>query len=774
MLVVTAALIFFSFAGSAFCAVNGALIHSIRTGSHGSYDRLVFDIEGERPSRVGPPSDEEITIEFKSVSTGAKPEKLMPRLPSSIARLTFEQTEQSFLVKITFGAPNTSVKTFFTNWRKGCYRLVLDFSTQSAPSPQTQPISDAEAFSKGKAEKKNKRRALTQPDHFSSPLPALDKVPQQPSSGNAKVDELYETADDAFNDGQEDLANKGFEIIGLYTNAIKAGPKAPQVPQALYRSSLCYVALDDARKAEEGFKRIIADFPTHPLVPQCWLNLAKVLQKKRSYIGSVQAFRTALGYPLDKEHVTEAYYSLGKALTSADAHKEAIEAMKKCLDEDPTFYRKNPDMLKSLGESFFAIQQYGKSCESFFRYLNLQKNIPDRDVILAKVAEGLLYMGEHDLANSIYTYIERNHPDSEGDVIGKIRKAEILEQKDGKHKEQALAIYEELARKTLSPPLSKLVLFRLANYEWKNGHYSKSRSLIDEALQIKGGTTSNDEFLNLRGKVVVDWIKQAYAGKNYPEVIQLYQDNKSQFQFWGSPEFDIMAAESYGSLKLYPNALEIYRQIMSKGGKKNDEWLFKAAHYAFLMRDMEKATQLALQIQSETFDRQKAEMLGQIYFEQKKYKEAVQYFGKIFQSDKVFGQFNSDHLLSFVESLIQLGRFEDAAGVLQKASPGLENEDVEKRIRACLLQSKCYQSLKQPDKAIEVLERLLPVLPSDEVRDQMNYQLSVLYSEAGQETKATEKLTQLLQSSQPLWKAAAQQQLDYLQMQNSKPKSTEQ
>lgn len=747
-------------------AVAGTIIHNVRTGAHGSYDRLVFDIEGARPSQLGPATAQGIVIKFQQAESRVNAEQLSGRLPQSVEKLTFQQTDQGLAIHITLRDPKTAIKTFFSSWRPGAYRLALDFAPQSTPPP---PKNEEKASTPKKPEKTDTKKDARGKPAAQTP-DAVDRNAKGSTGGSEKSAELFKIADNAFLAGQHNLFESGAQIIEQYAEAIKAGPGAPQVPLAMYRIALSYLAMGDNKKAEEGFKRVISSFPNHATVPMAWLHVARIQQQRRSIIESVQAFRTALTYPLPKEELTDTYYSLGKALAGAEAHHEAIESMRKCLEEDPTYYRKKPDMLKSLGESFFAIQQYGKSCESYFRYLNLQKEIPDRDVVLAKVAENLLYMGDNDLANKIYAYIERKHPDSEGDVIGKIRKAEILEQKDAKFKDTALAIYQELAQKSLSPPLSKLVLFRLATWEWSHGNYEKSQSLITEALEIKAATATNDEIVNLQAKVVADWIKQAYADKNYPQVLKLYQENKSQFQFWGSPEFDIMAAESYGNLKQYPNAAEIYQQVIAKSSKKNDEWLHKAAHYAFLMRDMDKTIHLALQIQSETMEAQKSELLAKAYFAQKKFKEAAQYFYKFYQNDWGFERGDTDTLISYVESLMQMGKYGDAVTTLQKASKKLEAGTPERQVQAILLQGKCYQHLKQTDKAIEVLERAAPLVTENEQKDQLNYQLSMLYLETGQEPKAKEKLSQLLQSSQSLWKAAAQQQLDYLHMQGSKPK----
>jgi hypothetical protein len=46
----------------------------------------------------------------------------------------------------------------------------------------------------------------------------------------------------------------------------------------------------------------------------------------------------------------------------------------------------------------------------------------------------------------------------------------------------------------------------------------------------------------------------------------------------------------------------------------------------------------------------------------------------------------------------------------------------------------------------------------------LNYEISNLYLQIGEKEKAVEKLAQIVGSKIPFWQAAAQQQIDYLQL----------
>ncbi|MEN6485269.1 MAG: hypothetical protein ABFD98_10335, partial [Syntrophobacteraceae bacterium] len=67
-------------------------------------------------------------------------------------------------------------------------------------------------------------------------------------------------------------------------------------------------------------------------------------------------------------------------------------------------------------------------------------------------------------------------------------------------------------------------------------------------------------------------------------------------------------------------------------------------------------------------------------------------------------------------------------------------------------------------KAIELMDSLLAIASSENQKDPLRYEMAKLYLGMGQKDKASEKLNELLQSTQSLWKVVAQQQLDSMQM----------
>lgn len=755
-------------------ASAGAVLQNIRFGRYTGHLRVVLDMEGERPSRIHPVTEEGLIIEWARLTVREGLQGSVAKPPPPVSKVVFEEKDGSFRVKFLFSS-KVSVKSFFLSGKPG-YRLALDLFPGATAREAGKEIAVAgqaivlpTAPRVKNAEKLKKRSSEKVPESAVSPRipsPGIEVSPHKDAS-----DAAFAEADELFLSARENLAEKAESIIALYTRAIKASPTSSRIPLALYRSGLTYWAVKDTKRAQECFKKVITDFPGDPLVPQCWLSLGQLHQQGHSFVESVHALRTALRHPMDKEKMLDAHYMLGRVLANIGAHEEALENLTRCLSEDEEYYLKKPELLRSLGESYFAIQDYENSTRYLFWYLNLEPELPDRDWILAKIAESLLYQRRYDLANQVYSYLEKYHADSEGHTIGRIRKAEFLEQQDEMMRQEALAIYRDLALKPLSPALFKLVMYKLATWEWKKGNYERSLILVDETLRFKSGPGPEEKLLALRSNVLVDWVKKAYSEKDFARVVELDRQNPYTFLNSDSPDVLALIADSYYSLKLYPKAIELYQHLLQKTGNKNEEWIYKIAISSYLMGDLERSLQLLSQVGAESLECKKMELQGRIFFAQKKYREAGQFLGKVLQNEKGCGGMDAEVGLLCAEALMKLDKHGEALGWLQKVSKFPGNESPATRVRTGLLLGKCYQALKQPQQAVETLESLLPLLDSDLTRDQINYQLSEIYIEAGQPAKATQKLTQLLESKQELWRSAAQQRLGYIQMKNSGSKT---
>jgi tetratricopeptide (TPR) repeat protein len=785
-------------------------IKSLRFSVKGNRTRLIFDAVGAKPKAIGPASSDGISV-FFSRMVAKLPDKVFKE---KVAAKEVKFRRESAFFEVLFREKDTSVSSSLQQKKNGVYTLCLELTPPektvksradrsgktAGPASQqgstgraengagkTQQIElrkvdTAELFgSKVSQQTKNGPGATSSgavPREFTGPAnspltanPVRDAKQGEPLQGQAQKpldfvepDEgglaLYKSANDKFDDGSRNLVFCAREIVEAYENAVAAGPQSSQAPPAIYRMALAHLAMGEFGKAERRFREVITNWPENPIACRCWVGIGDIYNKRQAYLEAMEAFRWALRTSSTKEDKAAAYYGLGTVDLTLGANKEALEMLDNCVGQEPEFFTKKPDLYRLIGDAQFALGNIEKSKDHFLRYVNYQQGASDQDVVLAKIAEVFLIQGDLGAAGKMYAFIGKYYADSEGDLICRIRRAELME-KDSP--DRAQAIYNDLRDKDLSPNLRRVVLLKLAALTAKKGDLARSLDLMDEAFPIKKDGSSPGGTSDLREKILGDLVSRCFYGKEYIKVAQLHEKYRRVFDSMQSADVLEQVAESYAALKLYPNALEIYDGLIAKGRKKGDELLLRCAVYALRLDDTARSFQYCKLVQSDAADLKKSEILGQIFYRDRKYADAVKYFAKVLQKGKEFEIDEPDSYEAYGSSLYQTKKFEDSISLLQKAFERVKARDPEARRSILVTLSRSFAELKQYQKSAEMLEAAIGG-SSGEQRNEMLYEISKLYIQAGRTDKAIESLNRIKTTDDAFWGAVAQQQINTIDM----------
>lgn len=576
----------------------------------------------------------------------------------------------------------------------------------------------------------------------------------------------YGLADSAFFLNQQELDLTSKEITTKYLAAIKADPTLIQAGWAYYRLGLTHVAAGEPEKALKAFQAAVQDYPGHPVALLCWLELGAIHQKTGSLPQAVNAFRAALELPLEPAQRLNLLWLLGTAQHGMGEYDAAAETFEQCLTEDPKYYLAQPLILKYLGDCHFFRKQYDRSRDLLLWYLNLQPEAPHRALVLAKIAEIFSAQDQPEFAGKLFDHIQSDHPNSDGDIIAQIRRAELLKSKGKLAPEEDLGFFRELARKPFSPQLTKLIHLKLALREHEYGNFDASFGVIEGHLQESLPPASNEDFLALRRQVISDWLHSAHQNRDYGTVIVLYERHQDAFPNAHTVEFQRMIADSYAGIQQYRKAISLYEGIMAKqGAEAGAELILKTAETALLAKDFERAENLCNQVQGADHEAGKKRLLARMAFAQQQYARAVEYLGSLPETElTAVGTPSLSAILA--ESLAHLGECDKAAHWLQKTSEQMEQTDThsDDLVQCYLIQAGCYRKSGAHDKAIAVLEEAATIAGTAHQRDQLHYDISKHYLELGQTERAIEKLTSLMGSNQTFWQTAAKQQLEYIQL----------
>ncbi len=745
-------------------------IKSFRVAAKGKITRLIFDAEGGRPKQVGPASDDGISVFFNQL-TAKIPDKSYSA-PSVLVKDVKFRREGNFF-EVLFREKRTVVThKVETEKKTGRYSLILELSPaakSAEPAPKEKPIVVVEVRKIETNELfgpkvPQQAKPAAAPEEKKKAEAAAERPAPKPRGfveADMQTSAMYQVADDKYDSCSRNLVLCGPEVIEAYGAAVKAGPRTSRAPAALYRIGNAHWQMGNYNKAERYFRQVISEWPDQPVVSRCWIGLGDIANKRQSYIEAMEDFRTALRAAGDKKDKAAASFELGRELQFLGSNKDALDMLTQCITNDPDFHYNQPEVIRLLGEAEFSLGMFDKAKEHFLRYTNLQQSASDQDMVYAKLAESFLSQGDSTTANKLYGFVGKYYANSQGDVICKIRKAELLEKTN---LDQALGILDGLRSKDLSPTLRKIVYLKQSALNLKKGNLARSLEIVEDVFQGKTEVAPGNDMIDLRDTILVELVRKNFASGNFLRVVQLYEKYRQVFDASQSPDTLESVAESYAALKFYPSALEIYDRVLTK--KRNDEMLLRCALYALRAGDYSKAAQFCKQVQSEAYDLKKSEILGHIAYNDQKYADAAKDFGKIVQKQKEFELTDPNSLQYYGYTLFELKKYDDAVAVLQKGLERLKPEDAVNRCAGLIKMSKCYSDLKQYGKAAEMVEVALSSAKQDQTNELL-YELSRLYLLAGQPDKAIEDLNQLIGTQHPFWAAVAQQQLNSIQMAQS-------
>lgn len=749
-------------------------ILGLRTSVKANQTRLIFDASGGKPLQIGPASPDGISVFFGQI-TAKIPDKAISNQASPVKEIKFRREGGFF--EVLFRSKNATVASKVEGAGRGRYSLILDVTaSQAKPAPAAEPpkenpapvetrkIETSELFgSKVSASVKN---TLANGERASGKFEA-EKQAVPKAKSFVPMDEqtaaLFRDADEKFVSCSRNLVLCAPEIVDAYGDALRKGSQSDQAPRALYRTALAHMQMGNFGRAEKLFRQVVAEWPDNPVACRAWIGIGNVFDKKQGYLEAMEAFRWALRIAVDKDDKIAASFELGKELLTLGAARDALEMLNQSVSLDPDYYMKKPDVYRLIGEAEFSLGMWDKSKEHLLRYVNYQESTPDQDMVLAKLAEVYLNQGDTYLANRMYGFLQKYYTDSEGDLISRIRKAELLEKAD---RPGATRIYAELCEKDLAPALRRIVQYKLSSLYLKRGDLEQSLELVDGILQDKDALAST-EIIALRERVLAEMVKKYYAEKNYVPAVQLYEKYRTLFDTMQSADMWENIAECYACLKFYTNALEIYDRLIAKGQRKGDEVQLKCALYAIRAGNQDRSSQYCKFV-TDASDLKKSEIQGHIFYRDRKYADAVRSFAKVLQKGKELENGDPDSLHYYGLSLYETRKYDEAISVFQKCLQRLKKDDSDMRRQTLISLARCYAETKQHETAIEMMESALP-LGGEGKSNELLYELSNLYLAAGQAEKATENLNRIVGAQNPFWTAVAQQQLNSIQMAQPNP-----
>ena len=573
---------------------------------------------------------------------------------------------------------------------------------------------------------------------------------------------------------QELINNKEFEQAK--EELLKVVDNNEQDIEALKLLGLCYVNLDDYKEGQAIFETVIKynDDATS------WFYLANCYDNQDDYLHAIAAYEEVLRL---RSGYTDAYKNLAIVYVKNKEPEKAIETAKRALDyvtDDYTVYyiagtacmamkdfnqgieffnkaiELNPEhsqLFNNLGTCYVTMGNLEKAYESFKKASELDKdnaityfnigsilqmqnkheeacdyfekayNLEPQDNYLVGLALSEVKANRIDSAIEHYKTLAAHHPEKPNfqynlaccyDAAEDYPKAIII-----------------LAQLVLLNPKSVSMARKLASIYMKIGKYLNAKELYEKI--IKQGNVSYEiyyEFAHLCAKTN-DTDK---AEKILKKVIELNPSFAKAHKDLGvlymtKRLFDYAEDEFKKAMEADPECFEAVFEYANylhstTNFQKADEYYEKAlemrphdveaigfsALNKMLLGDLDTAWQRIEHVLNHVSDDSLMYFVaGKIKYLQKDYEEAKMYFIRSYELDKAS---DAEQLLGLC--YYELGNYEQANGIFKHL---LETNPM--NINLMLNSAKCYEKLNNKDSALEVLDKIVEILPECEEAQEM-------------------------------------------------------
>ncbi len=780
----------------AFPSWGATLIRQARIGIHPTHTRFVLDCEGDRPTEVSRRTEREWVIVFDRLEN-SQSRNILPQKPrGAVQTVQWESLDQKSAVKVLLKKPFEQAKIFTLEdpaRTPNSYRLVIDFglpgvsslkfsagsqlsSSESEPGKSREatpvsglhgkPLSSSVPATGGDSEASSQESETIQ---TSAPAATTSEILGKNGASGSKivrpiqVQSPYELAEILDAELKGALPDAAEQIIAAYQKAVQKEPKDPRRPKALLRMATLCESTGDVKKAERFYQKLIDEHPGDETTSMAWIRLGEIHAERNRLMEALKAFQEAEKFTLKPPEAIRLHWGIAQIYAQSGKPSEALDTLRRLLQTYPQAYLHKPEIFRTMGEAAFALKDFAASRDFLMRYLNLAPSVSDKDIVLARIAECYLHEGNRSQADKLYAYIQAHYPDSEGDLIGRLRKAEYYETQGPELREEAFHIYTDLASRPLAGPLKHFVEFKLAYSEYAAGRYEKSLERIDAVLKANERDPVYDDMRQLRRTVLQALVKKRFEVGDAKGVIDLYAEDPFAFQEENGREALACVAQAYEALGIDPEALRLYETLAQKD--PNERWKLAVARMAYEMGQVDKARSLCLNLTEASLLDAKEELLARIAFSQKDYPSVIRYAEPLVKRRGGAERCPIDVAAMLALSLLETGKEDAAMGWAEQILRRSDEGDAALVVALCLKASRYRHKKRLANEALQLLDLGIAKVQSEDLRNQLVYQKALLLLEVGQRDQAEKVLSELLRSSKELWKTAAKQKLDDLKLQ---------
>ena len=384
----------------------------------------------------------------------------------------------------------------------------------------------------------------------------LDQDPDQEFQGQA----LYLLAENIFQEKREQKEEHFAQIHRAFRRVMSHDPYGQHAPDALLRLLILNLNAGNEPEAKAYFNLLQERFPEHENLPTAHIYLGNHYQDNERYEQAAAHYQTIVeDFPQSNE-IRSAAMGLAQTLRALEFYEQALEMVNYLENRWPRLYLDNPEFLNQAGLIALENDQPQRAKDFFLHFYNL---FPDTDMahlVLARIGDSYLRLGQEQEAQQIYLKTIEDFPEQEGGLVAKMRLAEeglIEDHSPGE-------IYNRILEEYPDNPLAPLAKHNLARWQLAEQRPQKALETVRDFEDRFPDSDLRPRSRALGRRALGKLLDLAAQNEFYERAVHLWEQHSFLFDqpADASPEIRLSAALSLWKTNAAQEALQLAEDML--------------------------------------------------------------------------------------------------------------------------------------------------------------------------------------------------------------------
>ncbi len=552
----------------------------------------------------------------------------------------------------------------------------------------------------------------------------------------------------------------------MFQDALVLYHQSAYVPFAYTAIGMIHMDLNNISAAEGYFNIVRQGYERYPGRPEVLFHLAEIFEEKGYIDQAMGFFQQVFEASSENSYIVDAGIGYGRTLFKKRQFYAALSVFNHVVKLDEKKVYEAPELLRYMGDANFELSLAKPARNNYMRLMNLFEDIPDKDILLARVGDTYGMENHEKKAMKMYELVREKFPDTQGYVNASMGLARYLETDVEK-----IEIYEMIKNRFPDNSYARIAMMRLAEIYQKNGEYNKCIKEIEGLLSTHPRGLQY-EAVKLMQKAYEALFERHLEKNDYTSVLHRYESESNRIDKMDSRRIALSVGTAYLQGKLFEEAFNhlmiAYKQY--KRAERSAELLFSLGVAMDETGRDDDALKLlqAFAKQFKTHEHFVDAMVrtGDMYLEKKQYARADASFKQAYDGAK--NHLKKGHILMrHAEVFAQQNDLKASARLLADAvkdfaaAPGKNYEILTDAYKTL---GNTYIGLTSYVQAADAFSKALNFSEGDRLKANLGFLLGDAYQKGNILPKAREAFEQVADTYDSVWARLAQQRLSTLDL----------